>query len=297
MNFSINDSPFAGREGQFTTSRQIQERLYRELETDMALRVEANSDGTWTVSGRGELHLAILIERMRRESYEFQVSRPEVITHTVDGKVHTPYERVVAEVPEPIYGSVLSMLGARQGELMDMRIERGVAFLEFVAPTRALLGFRSQFTIETKGEGILTTAFLEYRPDPGKWREEKHGSLVAHETGKTVLYGLVRAQDRGTLFFHPGVPVYKGQVVGENSRGEDISVNVCKEKVLTNMRSKGEGVMDHFNEPRVMGLEAALEYISEDELVEVCPSSIRIRKRILDQQEYRKRVIHGIVSG
>lgn len=296
MKFSVNDSPFAGREGEFATSRQIRERLYRELDTDMALRVEDGPEGTWIVSGRGELHLAILIERMRREGYEFQVSRPEVITREIDGVVHAPYERVVAEVPEAIYGGVVSLLGSRQAQIQNLRIERGTAYLEFIAPTRALLGFRNRFVVETRGEGILTTSFLEYRPDPGGWRERERGSLVAHETGETVLYGLVKVQDRGTLFFHPGAAVYKGQVVGENSRSDDISVNVCKEKVLTNMRSKGDGVMDHFNEPKVMGLEDALEYIGEDELVEVTPRSVRIRKRILDEDEYRKRVVHGIAA-
>lgn len=294
MTFSVNDSPFAGREGTYSTSRQIRERLFRELETDMALRVEDGPQSDWVVSGRGELHLAILIERMRREGYEFQVSRPQVIDQVVNGKTLTPFERVSIEVPEVSYGTVVQKLGSRNGELQDMRIEKGTVYLEFVVPTRGLFGYRSEFIIDTRGLGLINTVFLEYRPDPGKWKEREQGSLVAFETGETVLYGLLRVQDRGTLFLGPSVAVYKGQVVGQNSRSEDIRVNVCKEKILTNMRSKGDGKADHFDVPRVMGLEAAMEYIGDDELVEVTPKNVRIRKKILDENERRRREVHGI---
>lgn len=294
MTFSVNDSPFAGREGTYSTSRQIRERLFRELETDMALRVEDGPQSDWVVSGRGELHLAILIERMRREGYEFQVSRPQVIDQVVNGKTLTPFERVSIEVPEVSYGTVVQKLGSRNGELQDMRIEKGTVYLEFVIPTRGLFGYRSEFIIDTRGLGLINTVFLEYRPDPGKWKAREQGSLVAFETGETVLYGLLRVQDRGTLFLGPSVAVYKGQVVGQNSRSEDIRVNVCKEKILTNMRSKGDGKADHFDVPRVMGLEAAMEYIGDDELVEVTPKNVRIRKKILDENERRRREVHGI---
>ncbi len=296
MTFTVNDSPFAGKEGEFSTSRQIRARLYKELETDMALKVEDTAAGDWIVSGRGELHLAILIERMRREGFEFQVSRPQVINKTIDGRTHTPYERVVLEAPETHYGSVMQKLGSRNGELVSMNVDNGVVHLEFVVPTRGLFGYRSEFVIDTKGLGLINATFLEYRPDPGKWKERERGSLVAFETGETVLYGLVKVQERGQLFYSPGVQVYKGQVVGECARDEDIWVNVCKEKQLTNNRSKGDGVMDHFNVPRPMNLEASLEYIGDDEFVEVTPKNIRIRKQILDQNAHRKKVIHGIIS-
>ncbi len=294
MTFCVNDSPFAGKEGVYSTSRQVRERLLRELETDMALRVEDSPQGDWIVSGRGELHLAILIERMRREGYEFQVSRPQVIDKIVNRKTLTPYERVFIEVPEASYGSVIQKLGSRNGELREMRMEDGMVYLEFLIPTRGLFGYRSEFIIDTRGLGLINTLFLEYRPDPGKWKERGQGSLVAYEAGETVLYGLLKVQDRGVLFLGPGIPVYKGQVVGQNSRSDDISVNVCKEKILTNMRSKGDGTAGHFNVPRTMGLEGALEYIGDDELVEVTPKNIRIRKKILDENEWRRRQVHGI---
>ncbi|MEK7767545.1 MAG: EF-Tu/IF-2/RF-3 family GTPase, partial [bacterium] len=294
MTFSVNDSPFAGREGEYSTSRQIRARLFKELETDMALRVEDTGEGAWVVSGRGELHLAILIERMRREGFEFQVSRPQVITKQVNGATWTPFERLVVEVPEASQGIVMQKLGGRAAELVELRIEKGVAFMEFVIPTRGLFGYRSEFVIDTRGQGLINATFLDYRADPGKWKERDRGSLVAFETGETVMFGLLKVQDRGTLFLGPGIPVYKGQVVGQNSRGDDIRVNVCKAKVLTNMRSKGDGVTDHHNAPRLMTLEESLEYIADDELVEVTPKTVRIRKAILDESEWRKQKIHGI---
>jgi len=288
MVFSINSSPFTGTEGEFSTSRQIRERISRELETDMALRIEDIQNG-WVVSGRGELHLAIFIERMRRDGYEFQVSRPQVIEKEINGQKMEPYELVFIDVPEASAGIVIQKLGSRQGQLLNMKTENGTTSLEFRVPTAGLFGFRSEFLTDTRGLGIINTLFDDYRPQTGKKIEREHGSLVAHESGITRLFGLLIAQGRGVLFIGPGESVYKGQVVGKNSRAQDLRVNVCKEKKLSNMRSKGEGVSEHFDTPRVMGLEDALEYISDDELVEVTPKNIRIRKIILDENEEKKR--------
>jgi len=288
MVFSINSSPFAGTEGEFSTSRQIRERISRELETDMALRVLDIQAG-WIVSGRGELHLAIFIERMRRDGYEFQVSRPQVIEKEINGQKMEPYELVFIDVPEASAGIVIQKLGSRQGQLLNMRTENGTTSLEFRVPTAGLFGFRSEFLTDTRGLGIINTLFDGYRLQAGKKKEREHGSLVAHESGTTRLFGLLIAQGRGVLFVGPGELVYKGQVVGKNSRAQDLRVNVCKEKKLSNVRSKGEGVSEHFDTPRVMGLEDALEYIGDDELVEVTPKNIRIRKVILDENEEKKR--------
>ncbi len=289
MTFSVNNSPFAGKEGTYCTSRQLHERLMKELETDMALHVVDQPNGTWIVSGRGELHLAILLERLRREGYELQVSRPQVIVKEIDGKMLAPFERVYVEVPEAYSGGVIQKLSARNGQLADMRTEQGIVFLEFVIPTRGLFGYRTEFLTDSRGLGIINTAFEEYRPDPGNWKEREQGSLVAHETGTTNLYGLLNVQGRGVLFLGPAVRVYQGQVVGQNSRADDIRVNVCKEKRLSNMRSKGDGSAEHFAAPKIMGLEDALEYIGDDELVEITPKTIRIRKMILDENEARRK--------
>jgi len=288
MTFGTNTSPVAGQEGQFSTSRQIRERLMKELESDMALRVEDGPTGHFIVSGRGELHLAILIERLRREGFEFQVSRPEVILREVDGKKLTPYEQVFIEVPETYAGSIIQQFGTRHGELKDMRVESGVASLDFIIPTRGLFGYRAQFINDTRGLGIINTLFHDYMPDPGNWPGRDQGSLVAHETGVTNLYGLLGVQERGVLFVGPAVPVYKGQVVGQHSRSGDLSVNVCKAKQLSNMRSKGDGGQGHFDTPRDMGLEDALEYIGDDELVEVTPKNVRIRKKTLDVTQAKR---------
>ncbi len=288
MTFMVNDSPFAGQEGQFPTSRQIKERLYKELETDVALGIEDTDDGKWVVSGRGELHLAILIERMRREGYEFQVSRPKVINREINGKIMTPYEKVSIEVPEKYHGTVIQKLGARKGELKEMRSNAGIVFLEFIVPTRGFFGYRGDFLTDTKGLGIMSTAFYQYMPDPGNWSERTQGSLVAHETGQTNLYGLRNVQGRGALFYGPGIMVYEGQVVGQNSRSEDIRVNVCKTKQLSNMRSRGEGATEHFNTPRTMDLEDTLEYIGDDELVEITPKNVRMRKVYLKEIDEKR---------
>ena len=293
MLFLVNDSPFAGKEGVYTTSRQIRERLFKELETDMALRVEdASTEGVaaaWSVSGRGELHLAILIERLRREGFELQVSRPMVISKTVDGKTHVPFERVYIEVPDEYAGAVIQKLGSRRGQLRDMHSFSGIARLEFIIPTRGLFGYRTEFLTDTRGLGIMNTLFEGYQPDPGEWSEKTQGSLVAHETGTSNLYGLLNVQDRGALFIGPGVSVYMGQVVGQHSRGGDLRVNVCKTKQLSNMRSKGDGSAEHFNAPREMDLEDSIEYIGDDELVEATPKSIRIRKIALDEHDARRK--------
>jgi GTP-binding protein len=295
MVFLVNDSPFGGREGDFKTSSQIRERLHKELETDVALRVSDNSDGTWTVSGRGELHLAILIERMRREGYEFAVSRPHVINKTVDGKVLTPYEKVYIDVPEEFSGVVIQHMGIRHGKMDDMyKNEEGIVSLEFTVSTKELIGFRSELITDTKGMGIINTAFHDYLPDDGFERKRDRGSMVAYETGETRLYGLVNVQDQGQLFVGPAVKVYKGQIVGQNSRSGDMEVNVCKEKQLSNMRSKGDGSAEHFNTPRVMTLDDALEYIDDTELVEVTPLNIRLRKVVLDIAEARRKKSMGI---
>ncbi|HKC04566.1 MAG TPA: translational GTPase TypA [Patescibacteria group bacterium] len=288
MVFMVNNSPFGGKEGEFKTSSQVRERLYKELETDVALRVFDNSDGTWTVMGRGELHLAIFIERMRREGYEFQVSRPHVITKEIDGKKMTPFEKLYVEVPEAYSGTVIQKMGQRHAKMDNMEATEGITYLEFTIATKELIGFRSEFITDTKGMGIMNAAFLEFLPDDGFTRERERGSMVAYETGETRLYGLVGVQDQGELFVGPAVKVYEGQVVGQNTRPGDLRVNVCKEKKLSNMRSKGDGSAEHFNTPRVMGLEDSLEYIDDTELVEVTPKSIRIRKVILNETEARK---------
>ena len=295
MTFMVNNSPFAGKEGIYKTGRELRARLLKELETDMALRVEDSSVGGYVVSGRGELHLAILIERLRREGYEFQVGKPQVIDKIVNGVTMTPYEKVFIEVPEELSGIVLQKLGARRGILEDMKQDNGIALLEFLISTKALFGYRSEFITDTRGRGIINTLFFEYRPDDGEVIKREQGSLVAHESGVTTLYGLVNSQERGTLFLGPGENVYKGQVVGQNPRPEDLSVNVCKIKQQSNMRSKGEGTTAHFDTPRVMTLEDALEYIADDELVEVTPKSIRIRKKILDELEERRKRSQGII--
>jgi GTP-binding protein len=289
MTFTINTSPFAGREGQYTTSRQIRERLYKELENDVALKIEDNSAGGWIVSGRGELHLAIFIERLRREGYEFQVSQPQVIVKIVDGRRMIPYEEVFIEVPEEYCGAVIQKLGSRYGQMKKMEVKERIVNLEFIIPIRGLFGYRREFMTDTRGLGIMNTLFHQYLPEKGEWKERERGSLVACETGVTRLYGLTNIQDRGELFYGPAISVYKSQVVGQNSRIEDIWVNVCKEKQLSNMRSKGEGGLEHFNVPRIMDLEDALEYIDDSELVEVTPKSVRIRKIVASELEGKRR--------
>lgn len=289
MTFGVNTSPFGGQEGQYTTSRNIKERLERELQNDVALRVEtASGEGNFIVSGRGELHLAILIERMRREGFEMQVSRPQVIFKEENGQKTEPFEEVSLECPENMSGSVIEKMGRRKGEMKDMSVDAGTAYLQFVIPTRGLIGYRTEFMMDTRGQGIINALFLGYRPYVGTIDGSPHGSLIAHETGESNTYGLQAGQERGQLFIGPGVKVYEGMVIGQNAKPEDLTVNICKEKKLSNMRSKGDGVAEGLNTPRAMSLEESLEYLGEDELLEVTPQSLRIRKQYLKDFE-RKR--------
>ena len=289
MTFGVNTSPFAGQEGKFTTSRNIKDRLTRELQNDVALSVDpGNGDASFIVSGRGELHLSILIEKMRREGFELQVSRPQVIFKEEGGQKLEPFEEVSIECPEVYSGAAIEKMGRRKGEMKDMRVENGIAYLQFEIPTRGLIGYRTEFMMDTRGQGIINTLFLGYKPFVGSIDAAPHGSLISHETGETTAYGLIAAQERGIMFVKPATKVYEGMVVGQNAKAEDIAVNVCRQKALTNMRSAGSGVADGLNAPRDMSLEEALEYLGEDELLEVTPENLRIRKTYLKEFE-RKR--------
>ncbi|MFA6354454.1 MAG: translational GTPase TypA [Candidatus Paceibacterota bacterium] len=293
MTFAVNTSPFSGKEGQYSTSNNIRDRLMKEIETDVALRVEAtDAMDTWVVSGRGELHLSILIEKMRREGFEFQVSRPQVIfKDSDDGKKKLePIELLSIEVPEPFTGTAIEALGPRKGTMTDMRVEHGTAFLEFFVPTRGLIGFRNQFLTATKGQGIMNSLFEGYEEYKGEFESNAHGSLVASESGKTSTYGLLNAEGRGDLFVGPGVSIYEGMIVGQNAKAMDIRVNVCKEKQLSNMRAKSDGAMEFLKVPRIMTLEEAIEFIGDDELVEVTPKSIRLRKYWLREIDEKRAV-------
>ena len=293
MTFAVSTSPFAAKEGTYTTSRQIRERLYKELDNDVALRVEDASQGGWIVSGRGELHLAIFIERLRREGYSLQVSQPQVIEKNIKGQKMIPYNEVFIEVPEEYSGAVIQKLNSRFGEIREMKVKNNIVNLEFIIPTQGLFGYRTKFLSDTHGLGILNTMFYQYLPSKGVLKERDHGSLVAHQSGVSRVYGLTNIQGQGELFIGEGVEVYKGQVVGQNSRVGDLSVNVCKEKQLSNMRSKGDGVTRHLNTPKIMDLDAALDYIDNNELVDVTPKAVRIRKMVLDVAE-AKRQAKGI---
>ncbi len=280
MTFSVNKSPFAGQEGDFVTSRKLKERLYREVESDVSLRVkETDSPDSFIVSGRGGLHLAILIETMRRESYEFEVSRPHVIMREIDGVQHEPMEELIIEVPEEYIGTVIEGLGPRKGELTNLLHKSdGQVRMEFIIPTRGLFGYRSEFLTSTKGMGIMYHSFHSYAPQKGEIQARTRGALVAFETGISTGYGLENAQERGELFIGPGVNVYQSMIVGENSRPSDLRINVCKKKQLTNMRSATADIAIKLTPPRIMDLDQSLEFIADDELLEITPKTIRMRK-------------------
>ncbi|MAF80719.1 translational GTPase TypA, partial [bacterium] len=290
MAFSVNTSPFAGQEGKFSTSRHLQARLEREVLSDVALKVEASeaNDSAFTVFGRGELHISILIEKMLREGYEFQVGRPQVIFKDIDGKKHEPFEDVYIECPEAVSGAVIEKMGKRKGEMKDMNVDGSVSLMHFLVSTRGLIGYRSEFLTDTRGEGIMSTLFHDYLPYLGDIEVQPHGSLIAHEAGPSTHYGLVAAQNRGTMFIKPGVQVYEGMIVGQHSRPEDIDVNICKEKKLTNMRASGSDHTEVLHSPREFSLEEAIEYLGDDELLEVTPENLRLRKKHLVKHE-RKR--------
>ena len=289
MTFSVNDSPFAGREGKFVTSRQIRERLMRETLKDVSLRVnETDSTDAFNVAGRGEMHLSILIETMRREGYEFQVSPPRVLYQEIDGVRCEPMERLVVDVPSDSVGAVIEKMGSRKGDLLEMTPVGDRMKLEFLVPARGLFGYRNEFLTDTKGEGIMASVFDSYAPFKGELSRRNTGSLIAFETGEAVTYGLYNAQERGTLFIGAGTPVYEGMVVGVCPKSEDMSVNVCKKKQLTNMRASGSDDALRLVTPRVMSLEQCLEFLADDELLEVTPENLRLRKRILNHSERMK---------
>nr|WP_202620892.1 translational GTPase TypA [Pseudoflavonifractor sp. 524-17] len=294
MTFSVNDSPFAGREGKFVTSRQIRERLMKETLRDVSLRVsDTDSTDSFSVAGRGEMSLSILIETMRREGYEFQVSPPRVLYQEIDGKKCEPIECLVVDVPSDCVGAVIEKIGSRKGDLLEMNPVGDRMKLEFLVPARGLFGYRNEFLTDTKGEGIMASVFDSYAPYRGDIARRSTGSLISFETGESITYGLFNAQERGTLFIGAGVPVYGGMVIGFSPKGEDMAVNVCKKKQLTNTRASGSDEALRLVPPRQMSLEQCLEFLADDELLEVTPESLRLRKRILNHADRMKALKGG----
>ncbi len=287
MTFSVNNGPFAGKEGQFVTSRHIRDRLFKELDRNVSLRVkEADTPDSFEVSGRGELHLSVLIETMRREGFELLVSRPKVIFKEIDGVKCEPMERLVVNVPDDCVGNVIEKLGRRKAEMLNMEpAEDGHTKIEFKIPARGIIGYRTEFLTDTKGEGTMNHIFDCYEPYKGDVQARVRGTIVAFENGKSITYGLYNAQDKGDLFIGPGVEVYEGMIVGLNSRSEDLAINVCKEKHLTNTRASGSDEALRLVPPIQMSLEKAIEFIQDDELVEITPKSIRLRKKILNNKD------------
>ena len=289
MTFSVNDSPFAGKEGKFVTSRQLRERLFKETLRDVSLRVsETDSTDSFSVAGRGEMHLSILIENMRREGYELCVSTPKVLMKEIDGKMQEPVERLVIDVPENCVGSVMEKMGTRKGEMIEMHPQGSRMRLEFLVPSRGLFGYKSEFLTDTKGEGVMSSVFDRYEPYKGEIPRRNTGSLVSFETGESITYGLYNAQERGQLFIGAGVPVYEGMIVGSSPKSDDLVVNVCKRKHLTNTRASGSDDALRLVPPRILSLEDSLEFLAEDELLEVTPKNIRIRKKTLSNSQRAK---------
>lgn len=289
MTFSVNDSPFAGKDGKYVTTRNIRDRLFKETLKDVSLRItEVPNSDSFNVAGRGEMHLSILIETMRREGYEFQVSPPRILNQVIDGEVCEPVERVVVDVPSEYMGSVIEKLGGRKGEMLEMNPVGSRMKLEFLVPSRGMFGYRNEFLTDTKGEGIMSSVFEKYQPFKGEIKRRNTGSLIAFETGEAVAYGIWCVQDRGQMFIGPGTPVYAGMVVGECPKMEDITINVCKTKHLTNTRASGSDEALRLVPPKILSLEQCLEFIADDELLEVTPHSLRLRKSILDHSNRMK---------